>query len=196
MSIIDRLAKAGRDTAVEEVTHDTCPHCSAILVLVKTRGRSDREHCQACGGRVVKPGPVRMVFDQWPLKRLHARGHITHVEFEAGRRYYEHWYHSGLSPIGAVDLGKVGQGSEPKPGMAVSERQAYHRRAYRQGVAALDEFRVYVDGIVLREEDPEVVGKRFTGRTQTQQSRAIAIEMLKLGLKRLAKAYELEPRGN
>jgi hypothetical protein len=183
----ERARRIGKSSIVE-ASSTTCPHCRAVLFVRNGR-------CEECGARVTPPPPVRIVFDQWPLKRLHARDRISDVQFEAGRRYYEHWYFAGLSPIGAIDLNRISRTDELSLGMAASERQAYHRQRYREGEEVLrPEFLPYVNGIVLEEHDPEVIGKRLTGRSAPSQARAVAIELLKIGLTRLAAAYGLDSR--
>lgn len=170
---------------VQEVPVTTCPHCSAILFI-------KRGCCEDCGRKVKEPDKVRFIYDQWPLKRLFVRGILDKIQFNAGHRYYAHWYGAGLVKLGSVSFETVGSSREPGSGMAATERQAYHRQRYRQGEAALGPvLSAYVNAIVLQEQEPEVVGKRITGRAAPSQARAVAIEMLKGGLDVLAKEYAL-----
>jgi hypothetical protein len=183
----ERAARIGKAFIMVEAPFTKCPHCDAILFV-----RSGR--CEACGKPVTAPPLAKKAYDAWPLKRLHIRGIVSDTQFEAGQRYYAHYYAAGLSSFGSVDLGRVGRSSSgPTYGMAATERQAYHRKMYRVGSQALGlQLSPYVDGIVLEEQDPELVGKRVTGRAHAQQARAVAIEMAKMGLDLLAKAYALK----
>lgn len=174
---------------VNEMPIDICPHCQAVLFTRKGK-------CEDCGGRVT-PSPLqRVVFDQWPLKRLHVRNIISDIQFEAGHRYYRHWYAAGLSPFGSVDLGSVGKSSSgPSYGMATSEKQAYHREMYRRGERALGiGISQYVDSVVLQEQQPEAVGLRITRRSAVDQARAACIEIVMIGLDRLADVYDLQAK--
>lgn len=185
----ERARRIGSSYIREERPFQTCPHCDAILFV--TAGR-----CEECDRKVTAPDKVRVVFDQWPLKRLHARHIISGIQFEAGYRYYQHWYAAGLSPFGAVDFGRVSGSREPGAGMAASERQAHHRELYRIGERALGiGISAYVNAVVLQEQDPEAVGLRLTGRSAVNQARAAAIEIIRIGLDRLADAYDLVPKG-
>lgn len=174
----------------QEAKFQRCPHCDAPLFV----GRSNR--CENCDKRVTPPPLQRVVFDAWPLKRLHVRNIISNIQFEAGHRYYQHWYAAGLSPFGSIDLGGVGKSSGgPSYGMATSEKQAHHRGMYRIGEQALGVgISSYVDAVVLREQEPEAVGLRITGRVAVDQARAAAIEIVKIGLDRLADAYDLQAK--
>jgi hypothetical protein len=84
-------------------------------------------------------------FADSPLQRLYARlrlragtretEKLTH-EYTALMKYRHHWYHAGLeAPLPSVDLGRV-FASDPSNmvGMAKSERQADHRKKYREAV--------------------------------------------------------------
>lgn len=180
----ERAEKIGA-SFVQEVPVEKCPHCRAILFV-----RAGR--CEDCERKVTQSDRVRVVFDQWPLKRLYVRGVLSKLQFNAGHRYYAHWYGAGLVKIGSVSFETVSSSREPGSGMPATERQAYHRQRYRQGETALGPIlSAYVNAIVLQEQEPEVVGKRITGRAAPSQARAVAIEMLKGGLDVLAKEYAL-----
>lgn len=180
----ERTRKLGRNVAQEQLA-TTCPHCRSVVFPGDSR-------CRECDRKVVLPEPVRVAYDQWPLKRLYATGILARTQYHAGLRYYEHWYGSGLSPMGAIDMNRVGGSTEPSVGMPVSLRQAEHRKFYREAEEALGpEFSPYVNAIVLQEQEPAMVGRRLTGRAAEPQARAVAIEFLKAGLDRLAKEFAL-----
>jgi hypothetical protein len=184
----ERAVRIG-SSYVSEVLSTICPHCSAVLFVRNGK-------CEDCGKRVTPPEKQRVVFDAWPLKRLHARYIITDIQYSAGDRYYKHWYLSGLSSFGGGDFGRVGKSSSgPTYGMAATEKQAYHRELYRLGEEKLGiGISSYVNSVVLQEQEPEAVGLRISGRTAVNQARAAAIEIVKIGLDRLADAYGLQAK--
>lgn len=87
-------------------------------------------------------------FADAPLQRLYARlrsragtretEQLT-TEHTALMKYRHHWYHAGLeASLGSVDLNRV-FAADPgnMVGMAKSERQADHRKKYREAVAEI-----------------------------------------------------------
>lgn len=186
----ERSLKIGRN-AIQEHVAFKCPHCQTMLFGRETR-------CTECRRSLTPPDSVRVVYDCWPLKRMYVRGVIGRVLYNAGLKYYEHWQLGGLMNMGSIDMGRVGGSGDPTFRLLPSsDRQAEHRAEFRRGYDALmingkgTVFLDYVNAIVLREEDPEAVGRRLTKRTAPSQARAVAIEFLKAGLDRLAEAYNL-----
>jgi hypothetical protein len=137
-------------------------------------------------------------FEDTLLERLAARGalekdaHRNRVLLVAGQRYFEHWYLSGMSPIGAQDLTRLRGGDGASGGMPTSELQAHHRRAYREAVRELGPyFSAVVDPIVLNEQTVESVGLRISGYRDRNKAIAVALDRLKEGLTRLAEHFRL-----
>jgi hypothetical protein len=144
-------------------------------------------------------------FDDAPLDRLAARGdlaktengkidrHMNRILLEAGRRYFEHAYLSGMiSALKAIDLAGVGGGGDPACGMPANEAQAHHRRQYRDAEQALGQyFSSVVDAIVLREQSLQAVGLRITPYRKAETAAAIALDRLKEGLLRLAQHFRM-----
>lgn len=183
----ERAQRIGKDFTYERREKVTCPHCSAIVL--------ESGKCSDCGRHVVLPPRQRVVYSEWPLKRLHAKEILTDIEFQAGELFYAHWYNSGQSPLGGGGMERVDRSADPNVGMPTSMRQAWHREQYRKGVQAMGMiFSVFVEAIVCREEEPEEIGRRIKGRKDRAQARAVAIEYLRDGLGLLAKEYELERR--
>lgn len=137
-----------------------------------------------------------------PLDRLEQRGqldrdrHRNRVLAEAGRRYFEHWYKSGMSPLAAVDLGRAQGGGTPSCGMPTSELAAHHRRQYRATVQALGQFfSAVVDPIVLNEQDVAAVGRSISGHRNHGRAVAVAMDRLRGGLTVLAVYFRMLPKG-
>lgn len=132
---------------------------------------------------------------QSPLAILHYRKALGNhdeqrngVLFEAGVRYYRHWYGAGLSPVAAMDMDRCG-GGEGNPAWATptSEHAANHRDELRNARGRLGDYlRTWIDAIVIDERNPAEVGRDLTGRLDRQTAAAIAIEVLKAGLTTLA----------
>lgn len=111
----------------------------------------------------------------------------------AAARYYEHWYLSGMSPIGAIDLdrGSVASGTRPA-GMPATELALMHRRKFREALKVLgDEFRLVVDAVVLQEQDIETTGFAVARYKNRKQVAAIAMDRLCCGLERLRTHFKI-----
>jgi hypothetical protein len=112
----------------------------------------------------------------------------------AGEKYYADWYGSGMSPLKAIDYGrisggKIGSGSHVAPGMMVAKR----REQYRAARAELPEkIRKVVELILLQDQsDLVAVGKAVTGSAVPSTCRTVAIERFTFGLYLLAKHYAM-----
>jgi hypothetical protein len=108
---------------------------------------------------------------------------------DAGERYYEDWYLSNMSTLGAVDYGKVG-GAGGTGGLQLSERQEQKRKEYRKARAVLGaKYRPAVEMVLFQDMDLVRAGKQLTGASSPATCRAVAIERLTAGLLMLAKHY-------
>jgi hypothetical protein len=102
-----------------------------------TYERSEIEHptMQSFGGRKIKQKVVVNV-TQVPLDRYFRRNQITEAQHKAGSTLFVDWYNSGLSPRITSDPGRMNVG-EATYGMAATERQAYHRKRFREAAAKI-----------------------------------------------------------
>jgi hypothetical protein len=149
-------------------------------------------------------GARRCHVEDSPLDRLAARKVLAkdpaanRILHEAGKRYYEHWYLSGMAPLRAIDLSREGiGGAGGSCGMPATEAMAHHRAKYRGAVRVLGPwFSAVVDPIVLAEEDPQIVGMRVSGYRSDKQALAVAIDRLRGGLEALAVHFGLRRLDN
>lgn len=110
----------------------------------------------------------------------------------AGARYYADWYGSNMSPLQAIDYGKVsgGQGGSgthmPPSRMAQQARTDY--RAARDVLGK--KYREAVEPIILEGQSDLVgIGKAITGAASPHTARSVAIERFTAGLFMLARHY-------
>jgi hypothetical protein len=109
----------------------------------------------------------------------------------AGERYYEDWYLSNMSPLAAIDYGKV-RGGGGGGGLNLNEMQEQKRREYRKARAAMGaKYRQVVEVILLQDQDLVSAGKQATGSSVAATCRAVAVERFTAGLFMLAKHYGL-----
>lgn len=157
----------------------------------------------------IRPGPedhnpveVQRVED-WPLKLLFEKGALGPKDkggdgerrYAAGRRYYEHWFHSGLGAgPSAVDLNAVGGSFGSRDFLPASERAAVHRQELRRAQAALGDNRAatLTAFVVLNEMDLTKAAKAvFRGRHDRASLSALGQEFLKEGLDRLRALWKM-----
>jgi hypothetical protein len=110
----------------------------------------------------------------------------------AGNRYYADWYGSNMSPLQAIDYGKVsgGQGGSGTH-MPPSRMAAQQRADYRAARDALGKkYREAVELILLEGQSNLVdVGKAISGAASPHTARSVAIERFTAGLFILARHY-------
>lgn len=136
------------------------------------------------------------VVTDWPVKMLHDRHLLGKTDEDndarhgAAERLYAHWYNGRLNPLGSRDYRQPYSGAGA--GFAImpaTERQAYHRQAFRDAIKALctpnDRVALVTIQVVIDEAPVVSVGQRITGRADAAQARAIATEYLIDGLDRL-----------
>lgn len=151
--------------------------------LARAGGKIERGNDRTNGGTVF--------VDHWPIRQYYTRGpaatRLAEREYNAAMRFYAHWYYAGLNPIGAIDYRMEHLDGKWSPsGLKGSERQAHHRQRYTEAVKALGkEEGFYVRAIVLDERDAGTVAMQFTGRADLSTSRAVGIEILRIGLRKL-----------
>lgn len=111
---------------------------------------------------------------------------------EAGERYYSDFYMANLSPLAAIDYGKVSGGGGNGSGMPVSEMQAIRRNAWRAAKAYIGKKYSQVVDLVLLEgqNDLVAVGAKASGLASPHACRAVATERLTAGLFLLNKHYD------
>lgn len=158
------------------------------------------ERYARAGGDIRKGADGVRRVEEDPLDRLYTRkcldradDHRNHVLYLAGKRYYEHWYSSGLAGPGSVDLLQCGGGSDhvmPPSAMPRSESAAHHRGQFRQAHSELGMyFTRVVDPIILECRDPASVGSLVSGQADLNRGRVVAIDRLSEALARLAKMW-------
>lgn len=110
----------------------------------------------------------------------------------AGEKYYADWYGSNMSPLKAIDYGKVsggpgGSGSHLPPGRIAAKC----REEYRAARALLgSKYRKAVELILLEgQSDLISVGKAISGSASPHTCRSVAIERFTAGLYMLAAHY-------
>lgn len=141
--------------------------------------------------------------EDWPLKLLFEKGALGpkidggdgERRYAAGRRYYEHWFHSGLGAgPSAVDLNAVGGSFGSRDFLPASERAAVHRQELRRAQAALGDNRAatLTAFVVLNEMDLTKAAKAvFRGRHDRASLSALGQEFLKEGLDRLRALWKM-----
>lgn len=139
------------------------------------------------------------VVTDWPIKILHDRcllggprkdEELNDARFDVAERLYTHWFHGRLDPLGSRDYRQPYSGAGAGFSiMPATERQAFHRSAFRKAMEALctpnDRVALVTVQVVIDERPVIEVGQRITGRAQEQQARAVATEYLIDGLDRL-----------
>ena len=120
------------------------------------------------------------------LEQEYNRGVFNETHFNTGKRFYEIWEWSGLSPhFGSVDLNRFG-GGETAYGMPASERQAHYRALYRSAARMLaPSFLVIIEDVVLLDEPLVEVGRVRLGWKDEKQARASAVSLLMAALNAL-----------
>lgn len=133
-----------------------------------------------------------------PLDSLRARNVITLRQFEAGDRFREDWYNSGLMPTSSRDLERIGSGFGTRaPAFLASERRAAAADRYKAAEQALGpQLSAIVNACVHASAGVTVVelGQRLFGRRNANEARAAFVETLKIGLDRLDAHYAPPPR--
>jgi len=113
------------------------------------------------------------------------------VEYIALQRYKHHWYHSGLEwSVGSVDLNRV-FASDPSSmsGMPKTERQAHHRRQYREARELLGwKPHIIVENVLCAETSLEAAGWSVGYNSRTQ-ARDKAEQVLRESGRKLAKHW-------
>lgn len=135
-----------------------------------------------------------------PLDRLYKRGllhrdeEMNEILHSAGLEYRGLWWRSGLGrSCSSMNISGVFlPAGERNPGMPVGEHQAHCRVKWRQAREVLGfYFNRVIDPIVLDGDDVEAVGRLVTGRTDSRQSSAVAVDRLSEGLRILAVHFAL-----
>lgn len=103
------------------------------------------ERLAKAGGQVdtVSEGPrnrkseaVRMRDE--PLEWLLSKNKITNRQYDAGRKFYAHWYLSGGSPLITPQYAEyIARFDDPHGAVFASERREYHAGEYRKGIQAM-----------------------------------------------------------
>jgi hypothetical protein len=142
------------------------------------------------GGKGRGETPTLKMQDS-PIDRMFNRQALSGTEYAALQKYKHHWHHAGLeSQLGSADLNRVFS-SDPgsMSGMAKTERQAHHRKQYREARAILGHRPgIVVDNVVCAETGLEVAGYAI-GWTNKPQAIAAATEYLRDAGYRLAKLW-------
>lgn len=140
----------------------------------------------------TKEGDAYVVARDAPLESLHGKKVLDSRQYDAGKKFYSHWYRAGLNErFAALNLasGVFGAGSFAG-GMPATEDQAFHREAYRKAVQHLGmKTSSLVQLIVCHDKALVEVGRDLLGWANDPQARAAATERLKDALDRLADFY-------
>jgi hypothetical protein len=144
---------------------------------------------------VIVDGERRTKITEAPLDVLFARGKITPAMYDAGVKFRNHWYLSGLSGIGAINYGHTIRGEGGTPwAMPLSEKAAYCRAQWREADRALGRgnTRTVVGIVVLDELSLEEAGRRILGIKARSTAITEASDVVKSGLQTLVKHYRME----
>jgi hypothetical protein len=127
-----------------------------------------------------------------PLEWLERRGVITSSQYNTGTKYRHHWHFSGMLPnIGTIDLNRIFAGNGGNVGMPSSESQAHHRQQYRLAQAEVGmQIGRLLDNIICLEFSVVDAG-RIAGWKDEKQARAVATELLRVGLDKLKAMWGL-----
>lgn len=113
------------------------------------------------------------------------------AEYIALQRYKHHWHHSGLElALASVDPNRI-FASDPSgmSGMPKSERQAHHRRQYREARELLGwKPHIIVENVMCAETSIEVAGFSVGYNSRTQ-ARDMAEKVLRESARKLAKLW-------
>jgi hypothetical protein len=113
-------------------------------------------------------------------------------EYLALQRYKHHWHHSGLEvSVGSVDLNRIFAPDSPgMNGMPKTERQAHHRRQYRDARDMLGwKPHIIVENIMCAETSLEVAGWAIGSFTSRTSARDGAEKILRESGRKLAKLW-------
>lgn len=112
-----------------------------------------------------RSGKIIRIMDS-PLERMMAKRMLDGKEFEALNKFRIHWWHAGLSGSPqSPDLNRV-FASDPTSGagMASTERQAHHRKQYRDARAIFEQttenhkMLIVLDNVLFAEQSLEMAG--------------------------------------
>ena len=140
-------------------------------------------------------------FHDAPLERLYSRlgrqakgkgeEDTIRAEYAALMKYRIHWHHGGLEcAIGSIDLNRI-FASDPgsMSGMAKTERQAHHRRQYREARELLGwKPHIVVENIICAEVSLQVAGLSI-GFNSPFRAREGAEKILRESARKLAKHW-------
>ncbi len=150
------------------------------------------ERLAKMGDNFSKGGDGALVARDAPLETLYAKRAIDDRQYNAGKKFYHHWYRAGLNErYAALNLASaVFGGSATTYGMPANEDQAYHREAYRKSTQHLGmRSSTFIQYIICDEAPLVEVGRKVLGWANDPQARAAATEKLKDALDRLADFY-------
>lgn len=128
--------------------------------------------------------------DGCPLMKLHKRGAISDKQYDAGEKYYAHWYLSGLLPPTTGAYNPAGVGGIERSGMPGTEKQADHRMRYRKASEAIGEQHMGVlSKIVLYNFEPWEYSEDRFGWTNRRTAQGAGTGALINALDALADYY-------
>ena len=112
------------------------------------------------------------------------------ILFHAGLRYRKNWEKAGCDTLKGMDPTRESCGGSGKFGLFGSEAQANAWAVHNASRAAMfADFRAPVDAIVLEEREVEDVGRQFGAYRHAAMATAVAMFILRGGLKMLAVHY-------
>jgi hypothetical protein len=177
------------------------PDYSAAFVGIPTAERLAKAHSHYTVGD-DKQGTRIYHFHDSPLDRLYsrlARGAHTkgaeetvRSEYISLQRYRQHWHYAGLElALASVDLDRI-FASDPSSmsGMPKSERQAHHRRQYREARDLLGwKPHIVVENVLCAETSLESAGWAIGSFTSRTSARDGAERILRESARKLAKLW-------
>lgn len=143
-----------------------------------------------------RDGPVRdrgsetvRMLDE-PLEWLLAKRVISRRQYEAGRKFYAHWYLAGMSPQITPRYEEFVARFEP-PGdrLFACERRAYYLGEYREALAEMGKIcgRI-VQGFICENRSAEDLAAGYL-RRYGSRGRSSVLDIVKVGLETLVETY-------
>lgn len=157
------------------------------------------ERVARAGGAVERGESGRIRIVQAPLDMMRSRNRITDLEHDAGKRYREHWYASGLAGVASSGYEPVIRGESSTPWLIpVSERAAFFRSEWREAYRVLSKasptIASVIGCVVLDEMALVEAGRLYAGKEGRVAAITAATEMLRRGLGVLVEHYGLLAR--
>lgn len=118
-------------------------------------------------------------FRDTPFERSFVRGQITEGQYQAGGKFYVHWYRAGMrSNLGSVDLDGVF--SRSTGALAATESGQFHYDRFKDAVRDMGQLgSAVVTSFVCYDMPIEEIGQKHLNYTNKPQARAAATTLIR-----------------